>query len=45
MRFEKPIIIGPEKTQVVEVNATTSLKDTKLQLLSLLIAKAEDLTL
>ena len=45
MRFEKPIIIGPEKTQVVEVNATTSRKDTKLQLLSLLIAKAEDLTL
>ena len=45
MRFEKPIIIGPEKTQVVEVNATTTVGDTKLQLLSLLIAKAEDLTL
>lgn len=45
MRFEKPIIVGPEKTQLVEVNATTTGGDTKLQLLSLLIAKAESLTL
>ena len=45
MRFEKPIIIGPEKTQLIEVNATTTGGDTKLQLLSLLVAKAESLTL
>lgn len=45
MRFEKPIIVGPEKTQLVEVNATTDSGDTKLQLLSLLIARAESLTL
>ncbi|MBA7636977.1 hypothetical protein ES703_44609 [subsurface metagenome] len=45
MRFEKPIIVGPEKTQLVQVNATTSGGDTRLQLLSLLITKAETLSL
>ena len=43
MRFEKPIIVGPEKSQKVEVNATTTNGDTKLQLLSLLIARAQSL--
>lgn len=43
MRFEKPIIVGPERKQKIEVNASTTSGDTKLQLLSLLIARASDL--
>jgi len=43
VRFEKPIIIGPEKKQKIEVMPYTS-GDSKFQLLSLLIAKAEALT-
>lgn len=43
VRFEKPIIVGPEKTQLVEVNATTTGGDIRLQLLSLLIARAQSL--
>jgi hypothetical protein len=45
MRFEKPIIVGPEKTQKVEVNATTTSGDIKLELLGFLIGKAESLVL
>jgi hypothetical protein len=44
VRFEKPIIIGPEKTQKIEVMPNIS-GDSKFQLLSLLIGKAEKLTL
>lgn len=44
VRFEKPIIVGPEKTQEIGIY-TTADGDTKLELLSLLIAKAESLTL
>ncbi|RLC73313.1 MAG: hypothetical protein DRI26_01100 [Chloroflexi bacterium] len=43
VRFEKPIIIGPEKKQKVEVMPNIS-GDSKFQLLSFLIAKAESLT-
>lgn len=43
-RFEKPVIIGPEKKQKVSVMPHLS-GDSKLQLLSLLVAKAESLTL
>lgn len=43
-RFEKPVIIGPEKKQKVTVMPNIS-GDSKLQLLSLLVAKAESLTL
>ena len=45
VKFEKPIIIGPEKTQKLEINATVSGGDIKLQLLSFLIAKAEKLVI
>jgi hypothetical protein len=44
VRFEKPIIVGPEKTQAVDVMPYIS-GDSNFQLLSLLIAKAEALTL
>jgi len=44
VRFEKPIIVGPEKKIKVEVMPNIS-GDSKLQLLAFVIAKAEDLAL
>lgn len=44
VRFEKPVIVGPEKTQLIDVMPMIS-GDSKFQLLSFLIAKASDLTL
>ena len=44
VRFEKPIIVGPEKTQAIDVMPNIS-GDSKFQLLSFIIAKAESLTL
>jgi hypothetical protein len=44
VRFEKPIIVGPEKKQAIDVMPNIS-GDSKFQLLSLLAAKAESLTL
>jgi len=43
-RFEKPVIIGPEKKQQVTVFPNIS-GDSSLQLLTLLVAKAESLSL
>jgi len=43
VRFEKPIIVGPEKKQKVAVMPNIT-GDSKFQLLSLLIAKASSLT-
>lgn len=43
VRFEKPIIIGPERTQLIEVMPNIA-GDSKFQLLSLVIARAQDLT-
>jgi len=43
VRFEKPIIVGPEKKIKVSVMPNIS-GDSKLQLLALVIAKAESLT-
>lgn len=43
VQWEKPVIIGPEKTQRIRVYPYAS-GDDKMQLLSLLIAKAEDLS-
>lgn len=42
-RFEKPIIIGPEKKQAMSVMPHIT-GDSKLELLSILIGKAEDIT-
>ena len=42
-RFEKPIIIGPEKTQAMSVMPHIT-GDSKLELLSLVIGEAEDIT-
>lgn len=44
MRLEKPVIVGPEKTQAVTVEPMTSSAYTRLQPLALLISKAESLT-
>lgn len=44
VRFEKPVIVGPEATQLIDVYPNLS-GDSKLQLLSLVIAKAQILTL
>lgn len=44
VRFEKPIICGPEKTQLIDVMPAIS-GDSKFELLSFIIAKAEKLTL
>jgi len=44
VRFEKPIIVGPEKTQKIELEPDIT-GDSKFQLMSLLIAKAEKLTI
>jgi len=44
VRFEKPIIVGPEKRQRIDVMPNIT-GDSKFQLMSLLVAKAEDLTL
>jgi hypothetical protein len=44
VRFEKPVIVGPEKTQAIDVMPNIT-GDSKFQLLSLLIARASDLTL
>lgn len=43
-RFEKPVIVGPEKKQKIEVEPYAA-GDDKCQMLSLLIAMAEDLSL
>ncbi len=43
VRFEKPVIIGPEKKQKVELMPVAT-GDTKFQLLSFLIARAQDLS-
>jgi len=43
-RFEKPVIVGPEKRQLIRVYPYAS-GDDRAQLISLLITKAEDLTL
>jgi len=42
IRFEKPIIVGPEKTQKIEVMPNIT-GDSKFQLMTLLIGKAEKL--
>ena len=44
VRFEKPVIVGPEKKQKISVEPYAT-GDDKCQLLSILIAKAEDLAL
>jgi len=44
IRFEKPIIVGPERKQKVEVMPAIT-GDSKFQLLTLLVAKAESLEL
>jgi len=44
VRFEKPIIVGPEKTQKIELEPDIT-GDSKVQLMSLLIARAEKLTI
>jgi hypothetical protein len=44
VRFEKPVIVGPEKTQAIDVMPNIT-GDSKFQLLSFLIARAQDLTL
>lgn len=44
VRFEKPVIVGPEKTQLIDVMPNIS-GDSKFQLLSFIIARAQDLTL
>ncbi|GAI69458.1 unnamed protein product [marine sediment metagenome] len=44
VRFEKPILIGPEKTQEIALYSQAT-GDTRLELLSLLITKAENLVL
>ncbi|MEM2338598.1 MAG: hypothetical protein QXW83_00175 [Nitrososphaerales archaeon] len=44
VRFEKPVIVGPEKRQKITVMPNIS-GDSKLELLSLLVTKAEALTL
>jgi hypothetical protein len=44
VRWEKPVIIGPEKKQKVTVMPNIS-GDSKLELLSLLVSKAENLSL
>lgn len=43
VRFEKPVLIGPEKTQMITVFPFTA-GDTRLQLLSLIVAQAQQLT-
>lgn len=42
VRFEKPVLVGPEKTQLIDVFPFTA-GDTRLQLLSLVVAQAEKL--
>lgn len=44
VRWEKPVIIGPEKKGAIEC-APHITGDTKMQLLTILIARAQDLTL
>jgi len=44
VRFEKPIIIGPEKTQQIKIKPYATGND-KCQLISFLIAKSEDMVL
>ena len=44
VRFEKPVIVGPLQKQLVEVMPNIS-GDTKLQLLTLLVARVQDLAL
>lgn len=44
VRFEKPIIVGTERTQVIDVVPNIT-GESKFQLLSFLIAKAEDMVL
>lgn len=44
VRFEKPIIVGPEKRQLIQCHVHT-IGDDKTQLLSLLIGEVEDLLL
>lgn len=43
VRFEKPVLVGPEKTQRVRLMPNIT-GDTKFELMSILIAKAESLT-
>jgi len=44
VRFEKPIIIGPEKTQRIAIKPFVTGND-RCQLISLLVAKSEDMVL
>lgn len=44
VRWEKPVLIGPEKTQLITVFPFTA-GDTRFQLLSLVVAQAEKLTI
>jgi len=44
VRYEKPIIVGPQKKQAIDVMPNIS-GDSKYQLMTLLVAKAENLTL
>lgn len=44
IRYEKPVLVGPLKQQLVTVKPNIS-GDTKFEMLSLLVARAQDLTL
>lgn len=44
VRFEKPILVGPERTQKIDVDPNIA-GDSKFELLSVLIARADELVL